>query len=216
MLKTGVVIFHKNIYSIFKERWILECVASIRNQTHQDFRVFELCYGDTPERIYEGSEYIHQPMENHIFAMNYILDVAFAHGCDVVMVTNADDFYNHHRFQVQLDAISRGYDLVSCDFAHIEEQGNTDVIIRDMKFSDRDIHTELRNDHNVICHSATAITKNFWETHKYYNTDSLGFEDKQLWQKASEAGCKMFITAEILCYYRIHEKQTGTIHAVVK
>lgn len=208
-MKLTVIIYHKNIYQVYRREWVEKCLDSIRNQTHQDFRVLELCYSDIPEQLYEGSEYTHLPMENHIHALNYMLDLAFAHGADVVANVNLDDINNHHRFAIQLKAIELGYDLVSSNFTHIDEE---DKILRDMLFHNLDIRAELNKSHNPIAHPACCYTKKFWEDHKYYDTDKLGNEDLLLWTKAANAGAKIFITPEILLYHRIHANQTGRIH----
>ncbi len=210
----GVILYHRDLTKIYRQEWIDKCLDSIRNQTHSDFRVFELCYSETRTQIWEGSEFIHNPMESHIPAMNYILDVAFAHGCSTIMNINLDDFYNFHRFRIQLEAINQGYDLVSSNFTHIEEVNGEDVIVRDMVFHDKNIATELSIEHNVICHSSACFTKSFWEKYRYYAEDQLGYEDKSMWQKAIAGGCKMFITPEILCYYRLSPNQVGRIHPI--
>ena len=208
-MKVGVVIFHKNIYSIFQKRWVDKCLHTIRTQTHQEFTVFEICYGDTPERLWEGSEYLHAPLQNHIYALNFIIDYAFENGCDVVMETNLDDFYSPLRFSLQLQAIEDGYDLVSSDFSHIDENDNK---IRTSSFSNLDIKHELHTGHNIIAHPVVCINKKFWEQNKYYGVNELGYEDYVLWRKAISNGAKAIILPDILLYYRLHEKQTGRLN----
>jgi hypothetical protein len=210
-MKLTVIIYHKNIYSVYRREWVEKCLDSIRNQTYKEFRVFELCYSDAPEQLYEGSEYMHQPMANHIVAMNYMLDTAFAHGADVVANVNLDDIFNWNRFAIQMKAVEAGYDLVSSNFAHIDENDN---LIRDMLFDKLDIKQELNNAHNPIAHPSCCYTKKFWEDYKYYDTEKLGNEDMLLWTKAANAGAKIFITPQILLYHRIHANQTGKIHAI--
>ena len=210
-MKIGIIIYHKNIYSIYEKRWVDVCLASIRAQTHSDFVVHELCYSDQPEQLWEGSNYEHRPLENHIFAMNHIIDKAFEQGCDVVANTNLDDFFSPVRLERQIKAINDGYALVSCNFSHVD--GN-DQVIREMLFHDRDIATELFNNHNIISHPGVMMTKGFWDRNKYYVTNQLGYEDMRLWQKAVYNGEKMVILPEILLHYRIHDNQTGRIHPV--
>lgn len=213
-LKLTVIIYHKNIKTIYRPEWVEKCLDSIRNQTYKEYRVFELCYSDVSERLWEGSEYIHKPMTNHIAAMNYILDLAFADGCDVVFNVNLDDFYHPNRFTAQLAAIHAGYELVSSNFQHIEEVDGVDVLGQEMKFHDRDILVEAEVGHNILCHPVIAYTKGFWNKYKYYNTNELGYEDFNLWKKAAAHNCKICILEEILCYYRLSPNQTGRVHAI--
>lgn len=208
-MKLTVILYHKNIFNIYREEWVTKCLDSIRNQTYKDFRVFELNYGDHNKQLYEGSEYMHQPMANHIVAMNYIIDLAFVHGADAVANINLDDIFNYHRLDIQLKAIQQGYDLVSSNFTHIDENDN---VIRDMIFHDKNILHELNSGHNVVAHPACMYSKKFWDEHKYYGENELGYEDLTLWRRAANAGAKIFITPEILLYHRIHSNQTGKLH----
>lgn len=208
-MKTGIIIFHKNIFQLYQKDWVTRCLDSVRNQTCKDFVVYELCYSQDKLQLWEGSNYEHVPMENHIFALNHLLDRAFGDGCDAVSIVNLDDLYNWNKTELQLKAVEAGYDLVSTNFTHINEH---DHAIRDMRFHEKNIAFELSTNHNVICHSGLLLTKNFWNKYKYYNTNSLGYEDMELWQKAAVNNCKMIILPEILCYHRIHANQTGRIH----
>lgn len=210
-----MIIYHKNILKIYKYRWINKCLYSIENQTFKDFTVFELSYGNEPQTWWPWSIYSHQPKINHVAAMNEILDKAFE-TCDIVMNINLDDSYHPDRFKLQIEAIKEGYDLVSSDFQHIEEINGEDVFVRNMIFNDRNIKDEQDQNHNILCHSVVAMTKKFWEENKYYNVNSLGFEDLELWRKAVANNCKIKIIPQILCYYRLSENQTGRIHKHIK
>ncbi len=212
--KIGILIYHKDIFKIYKERWVQKCLDSIRAQTFQDFTVYELCYSDTRSQLWENSNYSHIPMPNHIFSMNHILDKAFEDGCDVVFNVNLDDYFSPNRFQLQLDAIHAGYELVSSNFQHIEEVDGVDVPVRDMIFHLLDIKTELDVNHNILCHSVIAYTKKFWETTRYYDVNQLGYEDMELWRLGLINNFKMYIVPEILCFYRLSALQTGRIHAI--
>lgn len=214
MPKCGVIIYHKDIFNIYKESWVKKCLNSIRSQTYQDFTVYELCYSTAANQLWSGSTYLHIPQSNHIFAMNYILDHAFADGCDVVFNVNLDDFYHPNRFTAQLAAIHAGYELVSSNFQHIEEVNGVDVPGQEMKFHDRNILVEAEVGHNILCHPVIAYTKGFWNKYKYYNTNELGYEDFNLWKKAAAHNCKICILEEILCYYRLSPNQTGRVHAI--
>ena len=216
MKKCGVIIYHADLLNIYKQSWIQKCLDSIRNQTFQDFTIYELCYSQTRHQWWTLNNYPHKyshiPMSNHICGMNHILDKAFLDECDVVFNVNLDDAYAPERFELQLQAIEEGFDLISTNFQHITEIDGEDRFIRDMLFHDRNISHELDNDHNILCHSNICFTKKFWMENRYYDENSLGFEDKQLWQKAIANNCRIKILEPILCYYRLSENQTGRIY----
>lgn len=213
MAKVGVIIYHKDLLNIYKQEWIDKCLESIRNQTFQNFNVYELCYSRTRQQWWQGSNYSHIHMPNHIFAMNHILDKAFLDDCDVVFNVNLDDYFREDRFELQLKAIEEGFDLISNNFQHIEDINGVDLPIRNMIFHDRNIKEELDKDHNILCHSSIAYSKKFWDENKYYNVDELGYEDRNLWKKAIANNCKIKIIDQILCYYRLSPNQTGRIHS---
>lgn len=213
-MRVGIIIYHSNIRAIYKKRWIEKCLDSLWNQTFKDYVVYELCYSEQPEQLWEGSIYEHRPLPNHIYAMNHILGTAFTE-CDVVANVNLDDSYALNRLELQLEAIKQGYELVSNDFRHIEEQDGEDVWVRDMIFSSRCIKEELAVLHNTVCHSSVMYSKSFWEKYRYYNVDELGYEDRNLWIKAVAGGCKIHIVPEILCDYRLSPLQTGRINPCI-
>ncbi len=139
-MKSAVIFYHKNLHTIYPQHWIDKCVSSIAAQTYKDFDVIELNYGDisnifngdikeqAPLHFYAklpGHKYepICIPMENHITAMNYLLNYCFKEkGYDVVFNTNMDDFYHPTRFAKQIEKIEAGFDIVTSDFCYIEEQ----------------------------------------------------------------------------------------------
>lgn len=211
-MRTAVIIFHKNIYSIYKPEWVKKCLDSIRNQTYQNFKVLELCYGPNREQLWPGSEYSHIEMPNHIFALNHLLDKAVLDDYDVIFHTNLDDYFAPQRFQLQLESVKAGYDLVSNDFEHIEEINGMDVHVRDMLFSRTDIKKELNNRHNVLAHPSICMTKDFWLKYRYYDVEALGKEDMLLWQRAVNDGCKIHIIPQKLLSYRLSPNQVGRIY----
>lgn len=214
MSKVAVILYHKDLDKIYLPGWIDKSIASIKNQTFQDFKVYELCYSEDKSQLWEGSIYTHKPLENHIMAMNEILDIAFGDNCEVVFNVNLDDYFAPSRFELQLKAIEDGFDLVSSNFQHVEDFDGNDVFGQLMEFHDRDIIYELNISHNVVAHPCVAMTREFWETNKYYNVEQLGYEDMALWQKAINNGSKITILPQILLFYRQSANQTGRINSV--
>lgn len=216
-MKAAVIFYHKNITDIYSKRWIDKCVTSIANQTFTDFDVVELDYGgegrslaNIPNHSYE---HINIPMENHIYAMNFLLDELFLNqGYDVVFNTNMDDYYHCSRFEKQLAAINSGYDLVSSDFCYIEDKLGVDEITLHMDICKHgDVNENIRKKHNVIAHPCVAFSKTFWTGGIKYN-NLLGWEDLELWMRTIEKGKKLHIIDEELLYYRIHPKQVTKEH----
>ena len=212
MAKVGVLIYHSNLLSIYHQRWIDKCVDSIMEQTFSNYHIYELCYSEDKYQLFSGFNYQHKPMPNHIHAMNHILDWAFGDGCEIVLNVNLDDFYHASRFEKQIKAIKQGYDLVSSNIQYIEERDGVDVHGQVFEFAKLNIHEEFNKQNNIIAHPACCYSKKFWETNKYYNTESLGFEDMELWVRSLNNGSKIHIIDEVLLYYRISPKQTGRIN----
>lgn len=143
-MKAAVIFYHSNLHLHYPLRWIKKCVDSIAAQTYQDFDVIELNYGDAAlvdqtqigglstiaaeplfyANIPGKNHYkVHQKMENHIMAMNHLLNHCFNDcGYDAVFNINMDDHYHPTRFEKQVEKIKEGYDLVSSDFCYVEER----------------------------------------------------------------------------------------------
>lgn len=219
-MKTAVIFYHKNIESIYKERWISKCVNSIATQTFADFDVHELDYAGTGRKLAEipgkSHTFYDVEMDNHIHAMNFLLDELFTNqGYDVVFNTNMDDYYSVDRFQKQVDCTDR-YDLISSDFCYIEEYNDIDVVTHHMNIcSNGDIADNLRKKHNVIAHPCVCFTKAFWDGTLRYK-DLLGWEDLELWMQAIVANKRLHIIDDELLYYRIHQKQVTKTYNNIK
>lgn len=216
-MKIGVIFFHRNIKNIYQERWIKKCVGSILNQTHSNFSIYEINYGGEEDSVLEGFHFsnphifISEEKKNHAEAMNSIIDVAFGDGCDYIFNTNLDDFYDPKRFEVQVDVLNSGFDLVSSDFCYIEEINEVDevTLIKNIKrFGD--IQENLEKGHNVIAHPSVAYSKKFWEQNRYV-PEEIPREDMNLWLRSIRNGFNFYICDEVLLNYRLHENQvTGS------
>ncbi len=206
MTKCAVIFYHKNIDQIYKKEWIEKCINSVKNQTYQNFDVFELDYGGTDNKKTEGikgkTSFFSIEKENHISAMNFLIDYVFGLGYDVIFNTNMDDYYHTTRFEKQLKSIYIGNQLVSSNFYYFSDKQG---IFKQMNMAKFNISHEINKNHNPIAHPVIAIHKSFWEGLRYNNF--LGYEDLDLWKRAEEAGKKMIILPEYLLYYRIHDNQ---------
>lgn len=214
-MKIGVIFFHKNIKKIYKDRWIEKCVNSILTQTHKDFHIYEINYGNEDYSVMDGKKFENkhfykEDLVNYADAMNFIITKAFEDGCDYVFNTNLDDFYDETRIEKQIKILEQGYDIVSSDFCYIKDNnaGGDDIILHKRICDYGSIMINLANNHNVIAHPCVSMNKRFWDNNKYDSTKTPQ-EDLHLWQKAIQNGFQFFIHPEELLLYRIHENQVS-------
>lgn len=207
-MKVAVMVYHKDIDK-YNEKWIKMFYDSIKAQTYQDFDIFELDYSGKRICIFyrENQFRYSQVMNNHIEAMNFLIDEITSKGYDIILNTNVDDFYINTRFEKQINAITNQNiraDLVSSNFHYVDENNQ---FIRNMdmyKFKD-DIQGQLEKDHNVIAHPVIATRADFWKDFRY-DTTKLGYEDLDLWQRTINTR-RFVILPDYLLAYRIHKNQ---------
>lgn len=200
MLKIAVIVYHKNVYQIYKPEWVELFKETLLNQTNKNFKIFELNYGGGVERIFDNSFYESATMPNFVYAMNYLLDKCFSGGFDYVFNLNSDDFYSLNRIEKQLEYAEKGIDIISSNFSLIQD----DELIHTHRFDKLDIKTELDRKNNPLCHPVIAYSKKFWQQNRY-NPDEIPFEDMLLWKRAIEKGNSFIILPEVLCYHRVHD-----------
>jgi hypothetical protein len=188
--RSAAMLYHRNLLDVYPKYWIDKCIRSVLGQTFVDFDVFELDYGDGDNppllkaamKSFGGRQYVYmrRRLDNHIQAMNTLLDEIFNRGYEVAFNVNLDDYYAPTRFEKQIRAIREGAHLVSTYFALVSEacqnrkqvcQRQRDVVVLvkgaaelfgGLPPSIANIRSQLVNDHNVICHPSVAITKQFW------------------------------------------------------
>lgn len=220
-MKCGVILYHSNINTLYKKRWIDTCLTSILSQTYNDFDFYEINYGDDSNSILSTINshkkyFWNNKMANYADAMNFILDKAFEN-CNYVFNINLDDYYRNDRFDIQLKYLNEGYDIVSSDFVYIEENGDVDNIKLHMNIKEnartyQDIGNCLNRNHNVIAHPCVAYNKNFWmDSNNRYDINKVPVEDLDLWIKSFNNNYKFYICDDVLLYYRIHNKQSSNL-----
>ena len=102
--------------------------------------------------------------------------------------------------QQQVEALDKGYDIVSSNFALIDVHGR---LIKTHNFDELNLAYELnKKQHNIICHPVVAYRRSFFQ-HFQYRPEEIPVEDMRLWQRAVTIK-KFTILPEILCYHRIH------------
>jgi len=212
-MKIGVIFFHRNILNIYKKAWIQKSVNSMLSQSFNDFSIYEINYGGDYYSVLSDTNHNKQNLffsenfDNHVYAMNFILDKAFSDGCDFVFNTNLDDFYHPDRIEKQIKKLEEGYDIVSSDFCYIEEINGEDVITFNKNIkSDTGIKFNLNWNHNVIAHPVVAYSKRFWDGNKYLPQE-IPLEDLSLWKRSINSGYKFYIMDDVLLFYRLHGNQ---------
>lgn len=214
-MKAGVVFYHKNHDTLYERRWVNKCIDSILSQTFQDFCIYEIDYGGNEMSIFNGIthekeiKFFSEKLNTHADAMNFIIDLAFCDGCDVVFNTNIDDFYSNNRFKEQMGIISMGYDIVSSDFYYIRDFSDKelDIVTNDIDVSkEGSIIESLEKNHNIIAHPCVAYSKKFWEVNRY-KPEEIPAEDLLLWKRGINSDMKFYIIPEKLLFYRIHTNQ---------
>ncbi len=226
----AVILYHKDIYEIYDKEWIKDCLSSIFSQTYNKFDVLELNYGkenyslikspageaQTSPRLREKSPnhkcyYWNKTMENHVHAMNFLLDKAFLEfDYNIVFNINIDDYYDVSRFSKQLPWFKEGYDIVSSNYYNFQSNGEkivkSAINVESYAMDQDSIKKEFDKNNNIVAHPSVAYSKKFWKMMKYYD-DVIPKEDIQLWKRSIREGIKFKILPDYLLYYRIHDNQ---------
>lgn len=212
-MKKGVIFSHSNIQQLYPKRWVDRCINSTIFQKERDFKIYEINYGGDDYSVFDGvahdqeREFHSKKFSNHAEAMNFIIDLAFSDGCDVVFNTNLDDFYTPDRIEKQMIEIKNGADLVSSNMCYFEERDGTDTTLKYINlFEMGSIEKSLAGGHNVIAHPVVAFSKNFWTSNRY-DPAEVPLEDFLLWKRASSNGMKIPIVNDYLLNYRLHFSQ---------
>lgn len=196
-MKVAIIAYHKNIDTLYPKEWIEQYKASVLS--HGTYPIYECCYGGESKQIFEHSTFLYKAMPTFVHAMNELIDTAFAHGFDAVANTNVDDYYAADRIEQQVTYLTAGYDIVSSNFALIQDGRQ----IARQSFHNLNIRAEIMHGHNIIAHPAVMYSKRFWEGNKY-DPNEIPREDLKLWQR-SVAKYKFGISPHILLYHRVHD-----------
>ncbi len=207
----GVIVYHKDASINYQKKWIEDFKNSILRQTHSNYIIYELNYGEDNFRIFNESKFYKIELSNHVEAMNCLLQICLNDDVSAVFNTNVDDTYDINRFQLQIDEINRGSDIVSSNFCYVSDFYGEDMITKTFIFDKVDIKSELDKDHNVIAHPCVCYSKNFIENNRY-DKNGIPREDLDLWKDSIDRGFKFKILEPTLLYYRIHNNQVTKLN----
>lgn len=202
MSSNALIVYHKNIGSIYPKEWIERFKNSILNQSCKDFDIIELNYGGTEERIFDNSIFISRQFPTFVDGMNYLIDKCFFDDKYLnVFNSNVDDWYSPFRIEKQLLAIKRGYHIVSSNFSLINDKG---VEYKRHAFHRLALAYELRKGHNIIAHPVVAYTKEAWMKGHRYIPSEIPLEDLKMWQRMIK-DCRITILSDCLLFHRVHD-----------
>ena len=223
-MKTAVLIFHKNILSKYEPQWIIDCLKSIKKQTFQKFDLIELNYGNDELQIGDlgffdnhKKYYYEEYLNNHVKAMNYLLNKAFNKlKYDNAIIINLDDVYDGKRFEKQLDKIKEGYGVIFSNFKIFQEVDEKmvereKIMIKEFKDSyDEQTHLKILSKKNkkIYRFSSMVITKKAWGIVReicYLPPYSEVVMCKKLLKDVKIHICKDFLLS-----HRIHENQESS------
>lgn len=204
-MKAAAIIFHKQAHK-YNPIWISKCINSLKNQTYKDVDFFELDYGGEHTQLYPGSSFAStNHLKDHAEAHNWLLDKVFSLGYDCAFNVNIDDIYSLDRFEKQIEQIQQGYDVVSSNFYHIDENGRLKYpIVMDSKSPE----LEAKKGHNIIAHPVCCYSKNFWDNCSKLKSEEIPRDDFELW-KRSYGKFKFKILSNFLLYYRVHSRKVS-------
>ena len=198
-MKAAVIIFHRHAYK-YPSDWIQKCINSIETQTYKQFDVFEIDYGNEHTQLYKGSNFASMELPTHADAHNYLLDQIFALNYDCAFNVNIDDYYTKDRFEKQIPWISHGFDIISSNFYHINEDGK---VLYPMVMDSKNIKHEFRRNNNIIAHPVCCYSRKFWTTCTKLKSSEIPKDDFELW-KRSYGKYNFKILPNFLLYYRVH------------
>lgn len=203
-MKAACIIYHKDVFN-YSPKWIAKCIESLKKQTYNKVDFFELDYSNNHTQLYPKSTFASMALPTHAHAHNWLLDEVFRLGYDCAFNVNIDDHYSLDRFEKQMTWMEAGYDVVSSNFYHIDEN---DKVIRYMAMDSRVIEKEAKKGHNIIAHPVCCYSRNFWLNCTKLNPAEIPKDDFELW-KRSYGKFKFKILPNFLLYYRVYPQKVS-------
>jgi hypothetical protein len=203
-MKIALISFHKNI-GRYPSEWIDIYRNSIENQTFKNFDIVELNYGGGEERIFNGSIFHSINLKDHAQAHNYLLDICFSDGYDMVLNSNVDDKYPLDRIQIQVENFDPEVEVMSGNYVSFDEEKDT---IHSTQFHNMNIEEEFKRNHNIIAHPACSYSRKFIEHNEKLISKEIASDDFCMWKRLLEKGARFKILPSVLMYYRISNIKT--------
>jgi glycosyltransferase involved in cell wall biosynthesis len=196
------------------EKYILESVRSILNQTFDDFELIIVDDGssDSTLRIIRSisdsdSRVIVISRENRglVYSLNEAVELCKG---EWIARMDADDIATPNRFSTQLHWLKKTGADICGTWIKIFGVGSSKVI----KFPVTDL--QIKSTILFACplaHPSVMIKSNLLKKMRY-NNDWKSCEDFDLWERAARSGVKMTNVPEVLLYYRLHPDQITNLN----
>lgn len=198
------------------EKYIIEAVRSILNQTFQDFELIVINDGSTDATedilrnlIYEDKRIKLINRENRGLVASLNEGIEVAKGVWIARM-DADDIAIPHRFELQLECLRQtGADICG---GGIQRFGTSDRRIFMPWKSDEAIKMQMLFS-SPFAHP-TIMMRTALVRQLRYDATWEKAEDYDLWERAAHAGWKMANVPEVLLLYRVHKTQISTTTSV--
>lgn len=200
----AVLVYHKNIQTLYPRGWIETFKNSIKNQSYKHFTILECDYGATGYRLFENSIYLNEEKDNFVYAMMSLIDLAIKNNYQYIFNTNCDDYYSSLRIERQIRWLQKGFDVVGSNFSLVNDNNR---VWHTHNFNGKIIKEELEKNHNIIAHPVVAFNAKFFNDFNY-DPSEIPYEDLLLW-KRSIGSKKFIILPEILLYHRVHREMVS-------
>lgn len=119
---------------------------------------------------------------------------------EFVLRMDTDDIIPAERFEKEIDALNKGYDIVSCWSLLFEDNINNVIAVKTRPEHHDDI-VKLAHKRSPICHPGCAFRKSSVIKAGNYRHNLL-YEDYDLWVRMIMSGSKFYNIQEVLCYVR--------------
>ena len=124
---------------------------------------------------------------------------------EIIARMDTDDIIPPERFEKQLAAINKGYDVVSCWSVPFINSYDNAVAVKKRPENHDDI-VKLAHRRSPICHAACMYRKSAVIKAGNYQ-DRLYYEDYNLWVRMIQSGAKFYNVQEPLYFFRTDERQ---------
>ena len=204
-----------SVYDKEKPDYLREALNSVLNQSYLPSEIILVKDGPlTPElndviNDFDKQYPLFKIIENE---KNLGLGVALAKGLlecsnEFVARMDSDDLIPNDRFELQLEVIKEGYDVVSSWIEIFEGSTDNIVAIKKMPEFDSDIK-KFAKKRNPIAHPACMMRKSSTIAAGNYQ-DFLLFEDYYLWVRMMMSGAKFYNIQKVLYQMRTSNDQFG-------
>lgn len=225
-MKVCCVIYHSHIYEKYKKKWIIDFFHSIHNQTYDDYDIIECCYDNSNTSLMKSLKennlfnekkhiFLNKKFKDNFECENYLFEHIFNDlEYDVCINTNIDDIYHKKRFELQMEKIKNGADIVSSNYkifqVYKKKEYKREIIIANEKQLETYYKKRLFFIKNIIekktniPFSCTVFNRRCWNlSSKKINYPEVFYLSKSLLDNK----IKVDFNVEFLLEHRIHNHQ---------